>query len=72
MTDANVNRSPFAYEANPAEERAKYESVGGNVDKEMTVLSFKKEDGTPLGLVILRQRVCRFYAVSLADFNHTG
>lgn len=53
--DANVNRSPYAYVANPAEERARYESVGGQVDKEMTVLSFKKEDGTPLGLVIPRQ-----------------
>lgn len=51
VSDANVNRSPYAYEANPAEERAKYEDVGGDVDKEMTVLSFKKEDGTPLGSV---------------------
>lgn len=52
VTDANVNRSPYAYEANPAEERAKYESVGGQVDKEMTILSFKKVDGTPLGFVV--------------------
>lgn len=52
MTDVNVNRSPYAYEANPADERAKYESVGGQVDKEMTVLSFEKEDGTPLGSVV--------------------
>jgi neutral ceramidase len=52
VTDANVNRSPYAYEANPTEERTKYESVGGQVDKEMTVLSFKKEDGAPLGFVV--------------------
>lgn len=52
VTGANVNRSPYAYDANPAAERAKYEPVGGQVDKEMTVLSFRKEDGTPLGLVI--------------------
>ncbi|RPB17173.1 Neutral/alkaline nonlysosomal ceramidase [Morchella conica CCBAS932] len=51
VSDANVNRSPYAYEANPAEERAEYGDVGGDVDKEMTVLSFKKEDGTPLGLL---------------------
>ena len=50
---ANVNRSPYAYEQNPAEERAKYEAVGGEVDKEMTVLSFTKQDGTPMGYVII-------------------
>ncbi|KAL7274832.1 hypothetical protein RUND412_002263 [Rhizina undulata] len=48
---ANVNRSPYAYEANPADERESYEDVGGEVDKEMTVLSFTKEDGTPIGLL---------------------
>lgn len=47
VTGANVNRSPWAYEANPEEERQRYESVGGDVDKEMTVLTFKGEDGTP-------------------------
>lgn len=57
VKDANINRSPYAYEANPAEERAKYEPVGGQVDKEMTVLSFRKEDGTPLGLVAFHQHM---------------
>ncbi|TGZ76744.1 Neutral/alkaline nonlysosomal ceramidase [Ascodesmis nigricans] len=51
VTGANINRSPWAYEANPAEERSRYESVGGNVDKEMTVLTFKGEDGTPFALL---------------------
>lgn len=60
MTDANINRSPYAYEANPAEERAKYEPVGGQVDKEMTVLSFRSEDGKPLGLVISHQHISPF------------
>jgi len=46
---ANVNRSPYAYEANPAAERDQYELIGGEVDKVMTALTFKKKDGTPLG-----------------------
>jgi neutral ceramidase len=50
---ANANRSPYAYEQNPAEERVKYEAVGGEVDKEMTVLSFTKEDGTSMGYVVV-------------------
>ncbi|KAI5795177.1 Neutral/alkaline nonlysosomal ceramidase [Geopyxis carbonaria] len=51
IQDANVNRSPYAYEANPEAERSRYEAIGGEVDKEMTVLTFKKEDGTPMGLL---------------------
>ncbi|TKA30740.1 hypothetical protein B0A50_02460 [Salinomyces thailandicus] len=35
--DGNTNRSPYAYLANPGEERARYEH---NVDKTMTVLRF--------------------------------
>lgn len=50
VEDANINRSPYAYEANPATERAKY---GSDVDKEMTVLSFKRLNGAPLGFVAL-------------------
>ncbi|EMC92154.1 hypothetical protein BAUCODRAFT_96903 [Baudoinia panamericana UAMH 10762] len=37
VTDANVNRSPYAYLANPAEERARYDH---DVDKTMTALRF--------------------------------
>jgi len=37
VEDANVNRSPYAYLANPAEERDKYQN---DVDKDMTVLRF--------------------------------
>ncbi|KAF8532960.1 Neutral/alkaline nonlysosomal ceramidase [Trichophaea hybrida] len=46
---ANVNRSPYAYEANPAAERDQYGSIGGEVDKIMTALTFKRKDGTPFG-----------------------
>ncbi|CUS15350.1 unnamed protein product [Tuber aestivum] len=53
IQDANVNRSPYAYEANPESERASYEGIGGQVDKEMTVLSFEDESGKPMGLVVI-------------------
>ncbi|KAI7287090.1 Neutral/alkaline nonlysosomal ceramidase [Hortaea werneckii] len=38
VTDGNINRSPYAYLANPADERARY---AHDVDKTMTVLRFK-------------------------------
>jgi len=38
VEDANINRSPYAYLANPAEERARYEH---DVDKTMTMLKFQ-------------------------------
>ncbi|KAF8053880.1 Neutral/alkaline nonlysosomal ceramidase [Lyophyllum atratum] len=49
IAGGNINRSPYAYEANPAAERAGYEDVGGQTDKVMTALSFTKEDGTAIG-----------------------
>ena len=36
LLEANINRSPTAYEHNPAEERQRYQH---DVDKEMTLLS---------------------------------
>jgi len=39
VTDANLSRSLYAYLANPAEERARY---GDSVDKEMTLLRFRR------------------------------
>ena len=49
VKDANINRSPFAYLANPNEERQKYEH---NVDKTMTMLKFQRaEDGLNLGVL---------------------
>jgi neutral ceramidase len=49
VVEANINRSPSAYLANPAEERAKYQY---DVDKTMTVLRFQREsDGLNTGIL---------------------
>ena len=49
VEDANINRSPFAYLANPAEERGRYEH---DVDKTMTILRFQRAgDGLNLGVL---------------------
>ncbi|PLB46877.1 neutral/alkaline nonlysosomal ceramidase [Aspergillus steynii IBT 23096] len=40
VQDANVNRSPYSYDHNPEEEKAKYSA---NVDKSMTLLRFDRE-----------------------------
>lgn len=49
IADANINRSPSAYLANPAAERAKYTD---NVDKVLTLLRFKREsDGLNTGIL---------------------
>jgi neutral ceramidase len=42
LHDANINRSPTAYENNPAAERAQYKH---DVDKEMTLLRIQTPDG---------------------------
>ncbi|KAG5352627.1 hypothetical protein C0989_001450 [Termitomyces sp. Mn162] len=48
ILDANINRSPTAYLANPAAERARYQY---NQDKEMTVLRFDDTNGNARGLL---------------------
>ncbi|KEP49551.1 neutral/alkaline nonlysosomal ceramidase [Rhizoctonia solani 123E] len=48
ILDTNINRSPFAYEANPAEERARYKF---DQDKELHLLKFKGENGTDRGFL---------------------
>ncbi|RYO75085.1 hypothetical protein DL764_010581 [Monosporascus ibericus] len=49
ITAANLNRSLYAYLANPASERAQY---ADDVDKEMTVLRFQRaSDGKNVGLL---------------------
>ena len=49
IPDANINRSPYAYLANPEEERSRYEH---DVDKEMTLLRFQRqEDGKNIGVL---------------------
>lgn len=49
ITGANINRSAFAYLANPAVERAQYED---DVDKELTLLRFQRaSDGKNMGVL---------------------
>ncbi|KAG6876986.1 hypothetical protein C0993_011299 [Termitomyces sp. T159_Od127] len=48
ILDANINRSPTAYLANPVLERGKYQY---DQDKEMTVLRFDDENGNARGLL---------------------
>ncbi|RDL31399.1 Uncharacterized protein BP5553_09608 [Venustampulla echinocandica] len=49
VSDANINRSLWAYLANPAEERAQYPD---DVDKTITVLRFKRaSDGLNTGIL---------------------
>ncbi|KAL3477879.1 Neutral/alkaline nonlysosomal ceramidase [Aspergillus californicus] len=40
VEDANINRSPYSYDANPEEEKARYSS---NVDKTLSLLRFDRE-----------------------------
>ncbi|KAL9612413.1 MAG: hypothetical protein Q9167_003007 [Letrouitia subvulpina] len=49
IEDANINRSPYAYLANPREERARYKH---DVDKVMTMLKLKRaSDGKDMGIL---------------------
>jgi neutral ceramidase len=48
VEDCGNNRSPVAYEQNPASEKAKYKS---NTDKEMLLLKFVKDDGKEIGCI---------------------
>ena len=48
LSGASMNRSPLAYENNPAAERARY---AANVDTRMTLLRLERQDGTPIGAI---------------------
>jgi neutral ceramidase len=49
VADANINRSPYAYMANPAEERAQYTD---DVEKFMTMMRFQRaSDGKNMGML---------------------
>jgi len=48
LDDASMNRSPVAYDNNPASERAQYSA---NVDKTMTLLKFVDLSGNELGMI---------------------
>jgi neutral ceramidase len=63
ILDANINRSPTAYLANPQSERARYQY---DQDKDMTVLRFDDNSGNARGLL-------SFFAVhgtSLYEVRH--
>lgn len=49
LEDANINRSPWSYEANPEEERARYSA---DVDKTMTMLKFDRESDNKTSAVL--------------------
>ncbi|KAL1310514.1 hypothetical protein AAFC00_000799 [Neodothiora populina] len=49
VDDANINRSPYAYLANPESEREKYQ---GSVDKSLTLLKLRRDsDGKDVGVL---------------------
>ncbi|TFK19427.1 ceramidase [Coprinopsis marcescibilis] len=48
IVDGNINRSPIAYLANPAEERARYQY---DTDKELTLLRFDDDNGNARGFL---------------------
>ncbi|KAL2843657.1 Neutral/alkaline nonlysosomal ceramidase [Aspergillus pseudoustus] len=49
VEDANINRSPYSYDANPEEEKARYPS---NVDKTLTLLRFDRESDNKTSAVL--------------------
>ncbi|KAJ9141641.1 Neutral ceramidase [Pleurostoma richardsiae] len=55
VKDANINRSLFAYLANPEEERARYNVSAeddGSVEKDLTLLKFQRaSDGKDIGVL---------------------
>jgi neutral ceramidase len=65
LSDANINRSPTSYMANPAEERARYLSVGNDTDHTMVMLKLETEGGDPIGML-------NWYAVHGTSMNNTN
>ncbi|KAL4811523.1 Neutral/alkaline nonlysosomal ceramidase [Aspergillus unguis] len=49
LEDANINRSPYSYDANPEEERARYSA---NVEKELKLLRFDRESDNKTSAVL--------------------
>ena len=49
LEDANINRSPYSYDQNPAEEKARYSA---KVDKTMTLLRFDRESDNKTAAVL--------------------
>lgn len=54
VLDANFNRSPDAFELDPAEERARFADTQGRdvqTNRWMTLLKLQRDDGTPVGMM---------------------
>ncbi|CAL5867365.1 uncharacterized protein PFLUO_LOCUS1581 [Penicillium psychrofluorescens] len=49
LNDANINRSPYAYEQNPEEEKAKYV---GQVEKTLSLLRFDRESDNKTAAIL--------------------
>ncbi|KKK11968.1 neutral/alkaline nonlysosomal ceramidase [Aspergillus rambellii] len=49
LADANINRSPYSYDANPEEEKAQYSA---NVDKTLSLLRFDRESDNKTAAVL--------------------
>jgi len=62
LLDANINRSPGAYQANPLRERRKYKS---NKDTEMTLLKFVDSEGKGIGML-------NWFPVHCTSMNNTN
>ncbi|XP_010862950.2 neutral ceramidase isoform X1 [Esox lucius] len=62
LEESNVNRSPYSYLNNPAEERNKYKA---NTDKQVTLLKFTDLDGDGIGML-------SWFAVHAVSMNYTN
>lgn len=62
VLDANINRSPTSYEANPEEERARYPH---NTDREMFQMSLFSTSGRAMGVI-------NWFAVHPTSMNNTN
>ncbi|KAJ5993213.1 hypothetical protein N7451_008937 [Penicillium sp. IBT 35674x] len=49
LEDANINRSPYSYDQNPDEEKARYSA---NVDKTMTLLRFDRDSDNKTAAIL--------------------
>jgi neutral ceramidase len=64
LVGSNINRSPSSYLLNPRSERDEYASIG-DTDKDMLMLRFEAEDGTPVGML-------NWFAVHGTSMNSTN
>ena len=69
LVDANVNRSPTAYLANPAEERARYKH---NTDKDMTLLKVLDADGRWAPLLPARSSLACMFFLYISSISPTS